>query len=354
MNTIKQDTSLLAVVSPSSYLTICAEPENNQNFSMVPLQTLHGVFHKYGRFGREHLVRTFLAKASDDDRVKAILRSDNERGEKVPPGYDAWESWLKTKTHADEVSFAPIPGFGATVQVEYLGDAYRWSTHDAQDGNKRAGGSFLRSLIEACIKDEERDSHFEGPPTPVKDIEIFFTLPTNEESQYVVLDVGVLASIIRSVFKIKVNVRSLTQSLANSFSSGSFHDRAALSDGNDERGLAVQCTLTGRNAYTNAEIEDMTTRNNRSWEKYVITGCSFDSLPRRAALRKVVGSKIYFDRSVGSGYPPEIRLRIYTSYRQVKTVQPLGVYAQQELLRNNLLPKFALAIARLHRPDLFA
>jgi hypothetical protein len=349
MNTCKQDTSLLAVVSPSSYLTICAEPENNQNFSIVPLRTLDEVFHQYGRFGREHLARAFLAKASEDDKISVILRKAEQRRKEIPLGYDAWESWSKTKTYGDLISFAPIPGLGATVQVEYLGDAYRWSARDAkEDRNERAGGNFLRSLIETCIKDEESSSHFEGPLTPIKDINIFFTLPVNEESKDVVLDVGVLASIIRSVFKIKVNVRSLTQYLVNTFSSGHFHDRAVLSEGNDERGLAIQCTLTGRNAYTNAEIEDMTTRNHRSWEEYVMTGCSFDGLPRLAALCKVIGSKIYFDKRVGSGYPPEIRLRIYAYHHH-----QIGVYAQQELLRNNLLPKFALAIARLHRPDIF-
>lgn len=354
MRSHKLDTTLLAVASPSSYVSVWAEPDNlNPNYQIVPLKTLENVFYRHGRLGRENLVRTFLAQASEEDKISVVLGEGEAEvnGKEVPLGYDAWESWLKTKQHGDEILFEPIPGFGATIEVEYLGDAYRWTTRDSRSG--RAGGSFLRRIIEKCVKDEETRSSYEQPPTPVKDISIFFTLPKVEEGRQIILDVGQLASIIRSVFDIRVDTRALTKSLAESFSSGSRHDRSVLCNGNDERGLAVQGILTGRNAYTDAQIKEMTTSNNRSWEEYVMSGCSFETLPRLAALQKVSGSKIYFNSSVGSGDAPEIELRIYTSYRQVNKKQSIGVYAQQELLRERILPKLALAIARLHRPDIF-
>lgn len=344
---------LLTFASPSSYVTVYSEKMSCSNYQTVPVKVFDDLFGPWSRINREHLVRIFLEKASDEDKIAAVLKKPLKTEEKAVLSYESWESWQKTKKFGESISFAPVPGFGTVIDVVYLGDAYQWRVRDIP-GNRRAGEMFLQSIIESCIKDLESDSRFEKLPEPVEDIHVFFSLPVVKDKQDTVLDVGVLADIIRSVFKIKVNAKVLTKSLVASFLSGRFDDRAQLCEGESEKGLSVQCILTGKNAYTSGQIGEMTSRNNRNWHEYSMSGCSFDTIPRLAAFSKVLGSKIYFNGRVGDGEPPEMCLRIFVySHRSANLYTPLGVYAQQELLRNDLLPRFALAIAKLHRPDIF-
>lgn len=348
MKDLTPDTTLLSAASPSSYVRVFADPNTNSNYSIVPLKILENVLSDWGRYGKEGLVKIFLECSSIDDKRKVIFR------DVVGDGYDTWKKFLDSRSYGDSVSFEPIPGLGANVDIDFLGDAYRWGVSDTRGGN-RTSKDLLRRIIEKRIQEESDESRFDVfPQVPFENIEMFFTVPTIESDGHIVLDVCDFMAILRSVFLIKLNARDFAKKLVKGFLSGNFSDKVNLNEGDEYKGLTIQCMLTGKNAYTEDQVKEMTSRNNRSWEEYVSSGCSFDENPRLASLRKVIGSKIYFHRWVGCAYPIEFRLRIFVSnYIRKSCKDHIGAYAQQEFLKNDLIPKFGLAIARLHRPDIF-
>ena len=341
---LKDGISLISIASPASHLQVLMSCEEKNEYSQtVPLYVLDEIF----GYSYKDFIKKFLETASEDEKIESILAIR----ESIISVRKQWEAWGKDRGENQILYFTPIPGLKARLRVRFQGDAYSWEAEE--DGSTHRDG-ILRRVLLSCIEDIKKDSRKGLEPAVFSFIHLLFSLPNVTEKRRVVLDCSLLTSMIKNTFGIKVNASKLAKDLSSGFLFGGSSGDVTLAEKMDVKNVHLQCTLSPKHIFTKDEAEEYEKRNGEL-TRCLLGSCSTSDKSRYASFDKVVGPKIYLRDDIGMYYPPTFVLRLfhYTSIRKIEG-KIFGPYATNEWVTKHALPKFAIALMRLHSPELFS